>query len=85
MLHANARGAWDVLLDKVSSFVGRRVPPSDVDDVVQEPLDHVRGLPDLKPEEWPVDLVWHCEGAVFFEIDVEALLLRLIVFVGHAL
>lgn len=42
---------------------------------VEAPLDHVRRLPDLTPQKRPVDLVGHREGAVFLEIDVEALLL----------
>ena len=38
MIDAEQRGAWDVVVDKLKGFVGRRVPASDVDDIVQDVL-----------------------------------------------
>jgi RNA polymerase sigma-70 factor (ECF subfamily) len=38
MIDAEMRGAWDVVVAKLRSFVGRRVSASDVDDVVQDVL-----------------------------------------------
>jgi RNA polymerase sigma-70 factor (ECF subfamily) len=38
MIDAEQRGAWDVVIDKLKGFVARRVPASEVDDIVQDVL-----------------------------------------------
>lgn len=38
MIDAEQRGAWDVVVQKLQSFVARRVSASDVDDIVQDVL-----------------------------------------------
>ncbi len=38
MLDASARGAWDLLADRIGAYVGRRLPIDDVDDVRQDVL-----------------------------------------------
>src|ERR1041384_6032074 len=38
MIDAEQRAAWDVVVDKLRRFVGRRVPASNVDDIVQDVL-----------------------------------------------
>jgi RNA polymerase sigma-70 factor (ECF subfamily) len=52
LIEVEARGAWRELEAKLRPYVSRRVPPSDVDDVVQETFVRVyRGLPKLTAEE----------------------------------
>ncbi len=38
MLDAAARGSWEVLAERLGAFIARRVPPQDVDDVLQDVL-----------------------------------------------
>ena len=38
MIDAEQRAAWDVVVDKLRRFVGRRVPAANVDDIVQDVL-----------------------------------------------
>jgi RNA polymerase sigma-70 factor (ECF subfamily) len=48
MIPAEAKGAWPVIAGHVRRYLARRVPPSDVDDLVQDVLLRVhRGLPGL--------------------------------------
>jgi RNA polymerase sigma-70 factor (ECF subfamily) len=38
MLDATARGAWDLLTDRLGAYIGRRLPANDADDVRQDVL-----------------------------------------------
>jgi RNA polymerase sigma-70 factor (ECF subfamily) len=38
MLDAAARGSWELLAERLGAFIARRVPPQDVDDVLQDVL-----------------------------------------------
>ena len=52
MIAAEARGAWREVEARLRPYVARRVPPSDVDDVVQETFVRVhRGLSSLTDGE----------------------------------
>jgi RNA polymerase sigma-70 factor (ECF subfamily) len=52
MIPAEARGAWREVEARLRPYVARRVPPADVDDVVQETFVRVyRGLPSLADGE----------------------------------
>jgi RNA polymerase sigma-70 factor (ECF subfamily) len=51
MLDASARGAWELLADRLGTFIGRRLPPEDADDVRQEVLLKIfKGAPHLHDE-----------------------------------
>lgn len=51
MLHASARGAWDVLAERLGAYIGRRLPNEDVDDVRQDVLLKIfQGAPALKED-----------------------------------
>lgn len=52
MIEAHSRGAWRDLAVRLRSFVARRVPPSDVDDVVQDVFVRMqRGLTALRNDD----------------------------------
>jgi RNA polymerase sigma-70 factor (ECF subfamily) len=52
VIAAEARGAWREIEARLRPYVARRVPPSDVDDVVQDAFVRVyRGLSSLSDEE----------------------------------
>jgi RNA polymerase sigma-70 factor, ECF subfamily len=52
VIHAEARGAWREVEARLRPFVARRVPPADVDDVVQDTFVRVhRGLSALADGE----------------------------------
>ncbi len=52
MIEAGARGAWRELEGQLRPFVARRVPPADVDDVVQDVfLRLYRGLATLRDDQ----------------------------------
>jgi RNA polymerase sigma-70 factor (ECF subfamily) len=52
VIPADARGAWQEIGARLRPFVARRVPPADVDDVVQDTFVRVyRGLSTLGAEE----------------------------------
>jgi RNA polymerase sigma-70 factor (ECF subfamily) len=38
MLDGTARGSWELLAERLGAFIARRVPPQDVDDVLQDVL-----------------------------------------------
>ena len=48
MLDATARGAWELLTDRLGAYIGRRLPADDADDVRQDVLLRIfRGAPGL--------------------------------------
>ncbi len=52
MIESSARDAYDVLAAQLRPFVARRVPPAEVDDVVQDVFVRVlRGIDGLRDEE----------------------------------
>lgn len=52
MIEANTRGAWKDLAARLRPFVARRVPPSDIDDVVQDVFVRMqRGLGALRNDD----------------------------------
>ena len=51
MLDASARGAWELLADRLGAFIGRRLPAEDAEDVRQEILLKIfKGAPHLTDE-----------------------------------
>ena len=51
MLDASARGAWELLADRLGAFIGRRLPAEEAEDVRQEVLLKIfRGAPHLDDE-----------------------------------
>lgn len=51
MLDASARGAWDLLAERVGAFIARRLPHEDAEDVRQEVLLKIfKGAPDLNDD-----------------------------------
>ena len=51
MLTPSARGAWDLLADRIEAYVARRLPVDDVDDVRQDVLLRIfQGAPGLNDE-----------------------------------
>ena len=51
MLTSSARGAWDLLADRIGAYVGKRLPADDVDDVRQDVLLRIfQGAPRLNDE-----------------------------------
>jgi RNA polymerase sigma-70 factor (ECF subfamily) len=52
MLHASARESWEVLADRLGGFIARRLPPDDVDDVLQDVLLRIhKSARDLTDEQ----------------------------------
>jgi RNA polymerase sigma-70 factor (ECF subfamily) len=52
MIDASVRDAWPVVLDRIRSFIGRRLPSQEVDDVLQDVLLKIhRHAPDLVDDE----------------------------------
>ena len=48
MLDATARGAWELLTDRLGAYIGRRLPAEDADDVRQDVLLRIfKGAPQL--------------------------------------
>lgn len=51
MIDASARGAWDLLADRIGAYIGRRLPADEVDDVRQDVLLRIfQGAPRLNDE-----------------------------------
>lgn len=51
MLDPSARGAWELLADRLGTFIGRRLPADDAEDVRQEVLLKIfKGAPQLNDE-----------------------------------
>ncbi len=51
MLDASARGAWELLADRLGAFIARRLPADEADDVRQEVLLKIfKGAPHLRDE-----------------------------------
>lgn len=51
MLDASARGAWELLANRLGAFIGRRLPAEEAEDVRQEVLLKIfRGAPHLDDE-----------------------------------
>jgi RNA polymerase sigma-70 factor (ECF subfamily) len=52
MLDASARGAWELLAERLGTFIGRRLPAEDVEDVRQDVLLRIfKGAPHLHDDE----------------------------------
>ena len=52
MLTSSARGSWDVLADRLGSYISRRLPADDAEDVRQDVLLRIfKGAPGLRHDE----------------------------------